>query len=318
MTTDTSATEETKDTKASKVPGPLDKETGKRKKKLDLPVQTGPRRLTPKKMVTDINTKAEVSVEQQEQEEDEIEWIWGCAVEKPAEQDVTQEERDSTSSGHVIKELRVLEVALFQPTCSRHKKNKRKPTKLACRKVKTTSSAQYNGESKTTSTNTEDHMQDRKRSDHAVGDSNNEGNKDGHKEQGRFNGECYDKVKEQEPKNTLVKEDEQRVTEEERKKKLRKRLQKDLEKGLRMQKNLHMKLHSQLGSQKDLELMKAILTELEKGQKLQMMVENELRLKKMQGKGLDKSDLPSAKVYTEDAVATRVLPLLADLQVLAA
>lgn len=58
MTTDTPATEETKDTKASKVPGPLDKATGKRKKKkLDLPVQTGPRRLTPKKMVTNTNTK---------------------------------------------------------------------------------------------------------------------------------------------------------------------------------------------------------------------------------------------------------------------
>ena len=49
-------------------------------------------------------------MEQQEQEEDEIEWIWGCAVEKPAEQDVTQEEeRDSTSSDHVVNELRIIE-----------------------------------------------------------------------------------------------------------------------------------------------------------------------------------------------------------------
>ncbi|KAF9541054.1 hypothetical protein EC957_003442 [Mortierella hygrophila] len=296
MTMDTSATEETKDTKASKVPGSLDKATGKRKKKrLDLPVQSAPRRLTPKKIVTNTNTKAEVSLEQQEQEENETKWIWGCAVEKPGEHDVTQEERDSTSSGHVVKELR-----------------------QACRKVKITPSAQYNRESETISTNTEDQMQDKKRSDHAVNDSNNEENKDGHKEQNRFNGECYDKTKEQEPDNTLVREEGQRVTEEERKKKLRKRLQKDLEKGLRTQKNLHMKLHSQLRSQKDLELMKAILTELEKGLKLQKMVENELGLKKMQGKGLDEPDLHSAEVYTEEGVATRVLPLLADLQVLAA
>lgn len=116
----------------------------------------------------------------------------------------------------------------------------------------------------------------------------------------------------------MVKEGEQRVTEEERKKKLGKRLQKDLVKGLRMQKNLHMKLHSQLKSQRDLELMKVILTELEKGLKLQKMVENELRLRKVQGKGLDESDLLSTKVCAEDAEATRVLPLLVDLQAPAA
>lgn len=327
MTTDTSATKETKDTKTSKVLGPMDKATGKRrKKKLNLLVQTGPRRLTPKKMVTSTDTKLEDSVEQKEQEEEEIEWTWGCAVEKPAEQDVTQkEERDSMNSDYVVNEFRILEdvVTLFQPTCSRHKKKKTTPTKTSWR-VKTTSSTHYDGGSYTISTNTGDHTQEKKRSDRdeptdAIDDNINEENNDGHKVHSRANGECDDKVKNQEPDNTpVVKEDEQRVTEEERKKKLEKQLQKDLVKGLRMQKILHMKLHSQLRSQKNLELMKAILTELEKGLKLQKMVEGELRLRKVQGKGLDGLDLPSTKVCVEDAEITRVLPLLVDLQAPAA
>ncbi|KAF9285424.1 hypothetical protein BGZ88_009536 [Linnemannia elongata] len=324
MTTVNSAT---KEIKASKLPRPLDKATGKRKKKkLNLPVQTGPRRLTPKKMTantitntnTNTNTKVEASVEQWEHEEDNIEWIWGCAVEKPAEQDVTQEEeRDSMSSSHVVKELRILEdvVAYFQSTCSRHKKKKTKPTKEAFRKVKITLSVQCNRESNTISTNTEDHTLDTD----TVDDNSNEENKYGHKEQSRVKGEYDDKIKGQEPDNMLsVKEDKEGVTEEERKKKLGKRLQKDLEKGLRMQKNLHMKLQSQLKSQKDLKLMKAILTELEKGLKLQKMVENELGLRNAQGKGLDESDLVNAKVCADDAEATRVLPLLVDLQAPAA
>lgn len=111
-------------------------------------------------------------MEQKEQEEEEIEWTWGCAVEKPAEQDVTQkEERDSMNSDYVVNEFRILEgtfsslqsdivaitaqfhvfvkselttilvsrvtdvVTLFQPTCSRHKKKKTTPTKVCLQSV---------------------------------------------------------------------------------------------------------------------------------------------------------------------------------------
>lgn len=39
----------------------------------------------------------------------EIDWIWGCEAEKPVEEDVAQEQRDSTSAGHVVEEHRILD-----------------------------------------------------------------------------------------------------------------------------------------------------------------------------------------------------------------
>ncbi|KAF8942290.1 hypothetical protein BGZ47_006636 [Haplosporangium gracile] len=314
MTEDTKNIKVIRATKAIKVPGALDNATGKRKKKeLNLAVQTGPRRLFPKKMVTN-NTKVEVPVEQ-------LEWIWECTADKPREEDITQKTHDSTSAGHIVEERRFLKdvIALLQPTCFRHKKKKAKSTKHGRLKVMATPSEEDNEVSETTLKNLKDHIQGKENSDHdayvdAIGDNKEEDN-NSHKEHERNNGECEDKDRKQKPDNALVvNQDQQRKMEGERNKRLGRRLQRDLEKGLRMQKNLHMKLHSQLKLQKDLEVMKAILTELEKGLKLQKVVENELRLRKELEDGLDESKLPDAKGCAENTEATRAPPLSVDIQ----
>lgn len=46
---------------------------------------------------------------EQEQVAQKVDWIWGCVAKKPVGKDVTLEQRDPTSAGHVIKEHRVLE-----------------------------------------------------------------------------------------------------------------------------------------------------------------------------------------------------------------
>ncbi|KAG0292571.1 hypothetical protein BGZ96_003994 [Linnemannia gamsii] len=319
----TKDTNKAKDNKATRVPGTFDNATGKRKKKLDELVHTGPRRLVPKKMVDKIDV---VGVEQ------EIGWIWGCAAEKPVEEDVTQEQRDSTSAVHIVKEHRALEEVAFPspPTCSRHRKKKTIPSKQAPRKVKATPNVQDNVTSDTTSTNTDVYEQskessDQKALDGTVGGINgkDEG-KDDHKELEQDKAKCEDKDKEQDPDNMVtLKQDEQREMEEDRKKRLGRRLRKDLKKGLRMQKNLHMKLHSQLKLQKDLDMTKAILTELEKGLKLQKMVVNGLRMRKDQDQDQehehDLHELSLLRVkICEDSSARHALTLTVDIQAPAA
>ncbi|KAG0271057.1 hypothetical protein BGZ95_001202 [Linnemannia exigua] len=86
----------------------------------------------------------------------------------------------------------------------------------------------------------------------------------------------------------------------ERGKELEKRLHIALEEGLKMQKILHMKLcrelQRELESHKNLERIKVIVSELERGVKLKLLVEKQLGLRKEQEKDLRVPSVPCANV----------------------
>ncbi|KAF9128362.1 hypothetical protein BGW39_005142 [Mortierella sp. 14UC] len=325
--------------------------TGWRKKKKGLEnVQLKPRRVPKQQM---ISTKVPVI---EEQEVEETNWTWGSATDKPGEEDVTQLERDSTTSesgGLVIEQY--VGSTLTSPgksKCPKHKQRKTKGCKRR-RVASTKSCTEVEEVQDTLSGRINDHKpseenDDPKTSADTSDNSNckNSGNDD-NKEQERGKGTLENMDREQDLAESLalkqkLEEGKRKLEEgkrklEEGKRKLEegteklergktkeKRLRVALEKGLKVQKSLNMtlrrELQKELETHKNLASIKVIVAELEKGAKLQIMVEEQLGLReKRQEKYLEESDIFCSKVaILRVSEAARALPIPSDLQAPAA
>ncbi|KAG0370154.1 hypothetical protein BGX24_002119, partial [Mortierella sp. AD032] len=131
-------------------------------------------------------------------------------------------------------------------------------------------------------------------------------------EQGKGKLECKDKEHKLVEERSVVLEQEKLKMKErelgieevdrglEQGKELEKRLHMALEKGLKMQKILHMKLcrelQRELKSHKNQERIKAIVSELERGVKLKLLVEKQLGFRKEQEKDLEEPSAPCTNV----------------------